>query len=79
MMLAASTSLVYEGITVENAGKAAQDGLLAAIPQSARVLLGIVGGLLFIVSTKRLLDEHEEIKIAGLDGEQQGMGALGRG
>lgn len=32
------------------------------------MLIGILGGLLFIVSTKRLLDEHEEIKIAGLDG-----------
>ena len=36
--------------------------------------MGIVGGLLFIVSTKRLLDEHEEIKIAGLDGAYKALG-----
>lgn len=36
--------------------------------------MGIVGGLLFIVSTKRLLDEHEEIKIAGLDGAYKAFG-----
>lgn len=75
MMLAASTSLVYEGITVvEPLGHAAHQGFLAAIPQSLRVLMGIVGGLVFIVSTKKLLDEHEEIKIAGLDGTNERSG-----
>ncbi len=67
MMLAASTSLVFEGIVLDDAGYVARHGP-CFIPQSLRVLLGLVGGLLFIVSTKRLLDQHEEIKVAGLDG-----------
>lgn len=67
MMLAASTSLVYEGIILDDTAYVLKHGA-CIIPQSVRVLLGLLGGLLFIVSTKKLLDQHEEIKVAGLDG-----------
>ena len=67
MMLAASTSLVYEGIVLDDSSYVLRHGA-CWMPQSLRVLLGLLGGLLFIVSTKRLLDQHEDVKVAGLDG-----------
>jgi len=67
MMLAASTSLVYEGIVLDDSSHVLRHGA-CWIPQSLRVLLGLLGGLLFIVSTKKLLDQHEDVKVAGLDG-----------
>lgn len=63
MMLAASVSLIFEGLVLEG------DHDHCIVPQWLRVLLGLVGGLLFIVSTKNVLEHHEEIKVAGLDGE----------
>jgi zinc transporter, ZIP family len=62
MMLAASTSLVYEGLVLESDHP-------CSVPQWARVLLGLLGGLLFITSTKKILDKHEDLKVAGLDGQ----------
>lgn len=53
MMLSASYSLVAEGATVEEE----EDGerwLSAAM----RVVLGVVAGLLFILSTKKVLDRY---------------------
>jgi hypothetical protein len=64
MMLAASASLIFEGWTLEE--EVLHHSWLSA---SLRVVLGVVGGLLFILCTKSLLEQHEEIKFAGLDGE----------
>lgn len=61
MMLAASTTLVLEGIMLES-------DIPCVIPQTFRVFLGIIGGLIFIISTKTVLDHHEDLKVAGLDG-----------
>jgi len=68
MMLAASVSLIYEGLVLES------DHTTCIIPQSVRVLLGLLGGLLFIVGTKNILEHHEDIKVAGLDGEEEEEG-----
>ena len=62
MMLAASASLVYEGLVLES-------DIPCVVPQTLRVILGIIGGLVFIVSTKTVLDRHEDLKVAGLDGK----------
>lgn len=67
MMLAASSSLVYEGMALDDSAYVLHHGP-CLVPQAVRVLLGLLGGLLFIVSTKRLLDQHEDVKVAGLDG-----------
>lgn len=61
MMLAASLSLFYEGLVLESDHP-------CSVPQSVRVTLGLVGGLVFITSTKQILDRYEDIKVAGLDG-----------
>ncbi|CAN0337680.1 unnamed protein product [Discosporangium mesarthrocarpum] len=48
MMLSASYSLVYEGVTV------AEDEGMEALPAVWRVVGGILAGLVFILSTKRV-------------------------
>ncbi len=50
MMLAASFSLIFEGLTYS----------------SLNVLLGVILGLIFIMGSKRWLEESEDVELAGL-------------
>jgi zinc transporter ZupT len=62
MMLAASLGLLVEGFM-----EAAVPSEL--FPPSVRVAIGFWLGVLFIIVSKRLLDQHEDIKLLELDGE----------
>jgi len=62
MMLSASTSLIYEGIMLEESVQ------YEAVSQMWRVAIGVVSGLLFIVSTQQILDKYEDLKLCGLQG-----------
>eukprot|EP00752_Nemacystus_decipiens_P006931 g6224.t1 len=72
MMLSASYSLVAEGVTVvepegfTDGWWAGFSGLLA--PPWARMVLGVLAGLVFILSTKKVLDKYEDIKLGELHG-----------
>eukprot|EP00903_Cladosiphon_okamuranus_P006920 g6735.t1 len=72
MMLSASYSLVEEGMAVvEPEGFA--DGWWAGFPALlaepwARMVLGVLAGLVFILSTKKVLDNYEGIKLGALQG-----------
>ncbi|CAM9290042.1 unnamed protein product [Pylaiella littoralis] len=72
MMLSASYSLVSEGATVIEpegftVGWWGGFAVLLAEPW-ARVLLGVLAGLVFILSTKKVLDNYEDIKLGELHG-----------
>lgn len=62
MMMAASYSLVMEGITFSEV----ED--MSPISPLVRTAMGSLLGLLFILSTKSFLEKHEELKVAGLAG-----------
>jgi len=62
MMMAASYSLVMEGITFTEK----EDS--SSISPLLRTAIGSCLGLLFILSTKSFLEKHEELKVAGLAG-----------
>lgn len=62
MMMAASYSLVMEGITFTEI----EDS--SSISPLLRTAIGSFLGLLFILSTKSFLEKHEELKVAGLAG-----------
>ncbi|CAB1101572.1 unnamed protein product [Ectocarpus sp. CCAP 1310/34] len=72
MMLSASFSLVSEGATVvePNGSTAEWSAVFAAFLGApwARVVLGVVAGLVFILSTKKVLDNYEDIKLGELHG-----------
>ncbi|CAN0309323.1 unnamed protein product [Ectocarpus fasciculatus] len=72
MMLSASFSLVSEGATVvEPEGFTAEWGAMFAACLGApwaRVVLGVAAGLVFILSTKKVLDNYEDIKLGELHG-----------
>ncbi|CAN0255188.1 unnamed protein product [Ectocarpus sp. 13 AM-2016] len=72
MMLSASFSLVSEGATVvEPDGFTAEWSVVFAAflgAPWARVVLGVVAGLVFILSTKKVLDNYEDIKLGELHG-----------
>lgn len=62
MMMAASYSLVMEGISFTE-----EDDTSTYSPLS-RTAVGAIFGLLFILSTKSFLEKHEDLKVAGLAG-----------
>ncbi len=74
MMIAASYSLIIEGFTFneidENITTSNNDLLttFASISSPIRTIIGSILGLIFIISTKSFLEEHEDLKVAGLAG-----------
>ncbi|KDO29877.1 hypothetical protein SPRG_04944 [Saprolegnia parasitica CBS 223.65] len=61
MMLAATSCLFYEAFHVQSK----DDDVLSV---NVRLLLGVLFGIVFIKTTKIILDEHEDVKVCGLDG-----------
>jgi len=62
MMVAASYSLMAEGCTFDEPDD------LSEISSSVRTLIGAILGLVFIVGTKKFLEQHEEYHIGDLAG-----------
>lgn len=62
MMMAASYSLVMEGISFH------EEDDTSTLTPLIRTAIGTILGLLFILSTKSFLEKHEELKVAGLAG-----------
>lgn len=62
MMCAASYSLIVEGCTFEEPN---DDSTLSS---TVRTMIGTVLGLLFILGTKSVLEQHEDIKVGSLKG-----------
>ncbi|CAK4675495.1 hypothetical protein LEN26_006389 [Aphanomyces euteiches] len=61
MMLAATACLFHEGFHVKS-----HDTDVLSV--NMRLFLGVLFGIIFIKSTKILLDGHEDVKLGGLDG-----------
>ncbi|KAF0696026.1 Aste57867_13189 [Aphanomyces stellatus] len=61
MMLAATSCLFYEAFHVKS-----HDSDVLSV--NARIVLGVLFGIVFIKTTKIMLDGHEEVKLGGLDG-----------
>lgn len=70
MMIAASYSLIIEGFTFNEIDENPSSLLLssiASISSPIRTIIGSILGLIFILSTKSFLEEHEDLKVAGLN------------
>ncbi len=61
MMIAATSCLLYEGFHVKSHNDDAE-----SVP--IRLLMGVIFGIIFIKTTKWILDGHEDVKLGGLDG-----------
>lgn len=62
MMMAASYSLVMEGINFT------EEEDTSSLSPLSRTAIGSILGLLFILSTKSFLEKHDDLKVAGLAG-----------
>lgn len=62
MMIAASYSLIVEGCVYADPSDS------SSIPAWIRTALGALLGLLFILVTKKFLDQYEDLKVSGLGG-----------
>jgi len=62
MMMAASYSLVMEGINFT------EEEDTSSLSPLCRTAIGSILGLLFILSTKSFLEKHDDLKVAGLAG-----------
>lgn len=63
MMLSASASLVGEGTMMKDEGG---EGFFASAP--ARVILGLLIGIAFIIVSSKYLDDYEDLKLGNLHG-----------
>ncbi|CAM9460208.1 unnamed protein product, partial [Phaeothamnion confervicola] len=61
MMLSASYSLCREAVTLEPDPH-------SSLPEAWRAAIGVAAGLLFIVSTKKVLDGYDDLHLGGLAG-----------
>jgi len=61
MMIAATSCLLYEGFHV----KSRNDDVISV---HIRLLMGAIFGIIFIKTTKWILEGHEGVKLGGLDG-----------
>lgn len=68
MMLSASYSLVSEGATVQEPEGMFGEGMGALTAPWVRVAAGVLAGLVFILSTKKVLDKYEDLKLGELHG-----------
>jgi ZIP family zinc transporter len=60
MMLSASYSLVSEGVSLDADGLAV---LGIPLSHTVRVMLGVLSGILFVVSTKSYVERHEDLTL----------------
>lgn len=71
MMLAASTSLALEGVDEENKMIESFFGLESIEVNGIKIirtLTGVAVGILFIIITKKILDQYEDIKLGSIEG-----------
>lgn len=69
MMIAASVSLAYEGtIHTPSEGLETIDNINNMLEPIMRVLFGLLLGIAFIVSTKKILDNFEHLKLGDIEG-----------
>jgi len=62
MMIAASYSLILEGVTFTDVMD------ISDVSCVRRTCLGILLGVMFLLGTKSFLDQHEDLKVGGLSG-----------
>jgi hypothetical protein len=60
-MIAASLSLAYEGVYLPHDPS-------VSISEPYRVLIGLLLGIVFILSTQSFLEKYEDLKFEGLEG-----------
>lgn len=73
MMIAASYSLAYEGSTCSDSWEHPTDGMvklmnIGHIHPMGRTALGFAIGILFILITKKVLDNFEDLKLGAIEG-----------
>lgn len=69
MMLSASYSLVTEGVALDHDGASVYGH---DVSHTARVVIGVALGMLFVRCTKSIVESYEDLKLGGISGVEAG-------